>query len=677
MPHSLLLSETAFDVYSTDPGQQRRVATYPEAPLLLGPNGLQSGGGIYGSARPFARELSPNGRALSPQLRPPQQPGGGLYGSARPLGRELSPQGMRPQQSFGQVQRVQVQQPQAAQFAPMSQAAQIQQGGLLAMIPANGQYQARGPQPVQVQTMQPVRQAQAIQLVEAQPMGQQMVREWSPPQSRPTTLYAQHPAQEMRQPTPPQSRRTTLEQAEGAQRADASPPPPPPVEYQEPIIQTKIQIVEREVVVEKLVEVEVDRIVDRIVEVPRDKLVYSEIAIPVDKIVIKEVEVEVEVQRVVRDEIPVEVARVVVSEVARPVVVERVVEVHVPVYVDRVVVKEVPVVVELVVVYKEEVPVYIERLVEKVTIHEVQVPFEIKVPHVIEKIIEKEVPVTIHVKDPNAVDKEVYEQLQARADALAHEVERLHQQLDAKNAEGPVIQFRDKIVEVEKLVEVPVEKIVIKYVDVEVEKIVYRDREPAKQEAEVDRGVDRDREPAKQISPPVPTFSTSAISVSLPPRPAAKAAMVYTERPAEKAAPPRMVGLGLALERVLNDPTTYVQEIIPGFAAHRSGQFAIHDILLAVDQEPVEGWDLDSIKQLTVGGEGTRCTLQVVRGERYFSVILERCAPPAPTSTAYDSTMYGSGRNVSMQPDPSSSMDEPSAEHRTSRGSQGGTSFSF
>eukprot|EP00961_Rhodomonas_salina_P182579 2464849-Rhodomonas_salina.3 len=73
------------------------------------------------------------------------------------------------------------------------------------------------------------------------------------------------------------------------------------------------------------------------------------------------------------------------------------------------------------------------------------------------------------------------------------------------------------------------------------------------------------------------------------------------------------------------DRTTYVQEVIHGFAAHKSGQFQVrassvlnvvpalgnanvnavccpqeHDIVVAVDQEPIEGWNLDAIKQLTV-----------------------------------------------------------------------------
>jgi hypothetical protein len=162
-----------------------------------------------------------------------------------------------------------------------------------------------------------------------------------------------------------------------------------------------------------------------------------------------------------------------------------------------------------------------------------------------------------------------------------------------------------------------------------------RDREQI-----VEKIVYRDRETPALAKPP-------AASVPKLPAPTTAGALV----PAREAPVPRMVGLGLALERVSGDPTTYVQEIIPGFAAHRSAQFELHDILLSIDNEPVppppqmrrtrgsaltgtrrgqvDGWDLDSIKQLTVGAEGTSCTLSMLRGDRYFSVTLTRLAPPA------------------------------------------------
>ncbi len=72
---------------------------------------------------------------------------------------------------------------------------------------------------------------------------------------------------------------------------------------------------------------------------------------------------------------------------------------------------------------------------------------------------------------------------------------------------------------------------------------------------------------------------------------------------------------------------TYVQEIVPGFAAHRQGQVQASDIVIAVDNEPVEGWDLDAIKQLTMGDELSFCTLLIKRGSQYLQVTLQRCFP--------------------------------------------------
>jgi C-terminal processing protease CtpA/Prc len=45
-----------------------------------------------------------------------------------------------------------------------------------------------------------------------------------------------------------------------------------------------------------------------------------------------------------------------------------------------------------------------------------------------------------------------------------------------------------------------------------------------------------------------------------------------------------------------------------------------NDYIIAVDGKSVEGWDLDSIKQLTFGDEGTVCTLTLRRGNETFQV---------------------------------------------------------
>ena len=87
-----------------------------------------------------------------------------------------------------------------------------------------------------------------------------------------------------------------------------------------------------------------------------------------------------------------------------------------------------------------------------------------------------------------------------------------------------------------------------------------------------------------------------------------------------------MVGLGLALERNSSERITFVEQVIPGFAAHQSGQFQMGDVVVAVDHQPVEELELDSIRELTVGRENTFCTLQMMRGSRYFAVGLDKTA---------------------------------------------------
>jgi len=52
-----------------------------------------------------------------------------------------------------------------------------------------------------------------------------------------------------------------------------------------------------------------------------------------------------------------------------------------------------------------------------------------------------------------------------------------------------------------------------------------------------------------------------------------------------------------------------------GFAAANSGQVRIGDFVMAIDDQPVEGWELENIKQLTIGDEGTMCTLTIKRGK--------------------------------------------------------------
>ena len=79
---------------------------------------------------------------------------------------------------------------------------------------------------------------------------------------------------------------------------------------------------------------------------------------------------------------------------------------------------------------------------------------------------------------------------------------------------------------------------------------------------------------------------------------------------------------------VLQDPgTTTVDRIIPGFAAERSGRFAVGDTVLAIDGVSVQGYGLDAIKNLTIGPAGTAVTIDYSRGGAVRSETLVRRVP--------------------------------------------------
>jgi len=91
----------------------------------------------------------------------------------------------------------------------------------------------------------------------------------------------------------------------------------------------------------------------------------------------------------------------------------------------------------------------------------------------------------------------------------------------------------------------------------------------------------------------------------------------------------KMVGLGLSLARSSMGKTTYVTGTIPGYAAHRSGQLFVNDILEAVDEVDVMALDLEEIKRLTVGPENTVCALSIKRADKQLHVHLVRQAAVA------------------------------------------------
>ena len=70
-----------------------------------------------------------------------------------------------------------------------------------------------------------------------------------------------------------------------------------------------------------------------------------------------------------------------------------------------------------------------------------------------------------------------------------------------------------------------------------------------------------------------------------------------------------------------------MDRIIPGFAAERSGRFAVGDTVLAIDGVPLQGYGLDAIKNLTIGPAGSVVTIEFSRGGQRFSENLVRRLP--------------------------------------------------
>ena len=166
-------------------------------------------------------------------------------------------------------------------------------------------------------------------------------------------------------------------------------------------------------------------------------------------------------------EVPVEVVKEVVKEVPReiirevPVPVEKIVEK--PVEVVKEVLKEVPVEV----VKEVQVPVIKEVPVEKIIEKPVEVIKEVPVEKIVEKIVE--VPVETEKEVPLEADiiiKHDYKPVEIKVP-----VDVIKETVIEKGTEGSLV----KEVPVEKIVEVPVEKIVEKIVEVPVEKIVEKE----------------------------------------------------------------------------------------------------------------------------------------------------------------------------------------------------------
>jgi len=424
-------------------------------------------------------------------------------------------------------------------------------------------------QEVQMQMVQmPVQEVHMVQVMPA-PEVQTLVYAMSPP---PLKYETPEPERAPPPPPPPPPRPPSPER----ERERAAPSTPPPREQ-------RIEYVDHEVLIEvpvprrvvKNVEVFQERVVEEIVNVEVDVPKYKEHKIveellEIDKPIVKEVFVERLIEREV------------------PEIVEVINEVEKVVYVDRILHKEVPVF----------VPIY------KVARERAQAP---EPPPPPPNVIVKEVLVEVlrPVMIERVVDFPHDRVVQVPRDKYV-EVPR------ERTVEVPVEVLRDRVVEVpmERIIDVPVER----YVDVPVERIVER-----VVEVPYDRVVDR------TVEVPIERIVERVVEVPYSGRSVERA--TYVE-PAPVPAS-HTVGVGLSLERRDDDDTTFVERIVPGFAAERSGQFALGDEVLAVDDTSVQGWPLDAIKNLTIGREGSQVTMHMLRrsNQQPYSVTVQRRLP--------------------------------------------------
>lgn len=67
-----------------------------------------------------------------------------------------------------------------------------------------------------------------------------------------------------------------------------------------------------------------------------------------------------------------------------------------------------------------------------------------------------------------------------------------------------------------------------------------------------------------------------------------------------------------------------LQDIVAGLAAANSGQVCIGDVVLAIDDQPIDGWELDEIERLVNGWEGTHCKMALQRRDYSFAVSMLR-----------------------------------------------------
>lgn len=103
---------------------------------------------------------------------------------------------------------------------------------------------------------------------------------------------------------------------------------------------------------------------------------------------------------------------------------------------------------------------------------------------------------------------------------------------------------------------------------------------------------------------------------------------VRQEYASEVLPPPRIVGVGLLLERHYTEPNVArVKEIVHGMGAYNTGQVRLDDIVLAIDGFGISDLELKEIKHLMKGKEGSVAVLRMMRDTQPFVVECRRCQP--------------------------------------------------
>jgi len=201
---------------------------------------------------------------------------------------------------------------------------------------------------------------------------------------------------------------------------------------------------------------------------------------------------------------------------------------------------------------------------------------------------------------------------------------------------------RERIVEVEVVKEVPIEKVVVKEVpvvkevevikevikEVPVERIVYVDRikeveviREVTVEVPVEKIVYRDRE----VEVPVPVEK-----------------VVYRDREVHVHVP--SVGLGMRIGGSTNgDGPFFVEEVIQGYAAARTGDIFPGDEIVRIDGRSIPS--VGGIKAMTIGPAGTQSCISLRRDAGpVFDVTMTRVSPTWDNTHQYDMHSGGPSR---------------------------------